>query len=70
MTRVRNRLVRRISRPGRLPFNHGSLPLKGEIGQALVYRENDRSDIHGYAKRVRRYLALIAESDLPDEDSI
>jgi len=33
-----------------------------------VYRESDRSDIHGYAKRVRRYLALIAESNLPDED--
>jgi hypothetical protein len=57
-----------MSRPGRLPFNHGSLPLKGESGNALVYGENDRSDIHGYAIRVRRYLALIAESNLPDED--
>ena len=43
-------LSRRISRPGRLPFNHGSLPLKGEGGHALVYSENDRSDIHGYAE--------------------
>jgi len=33
-----------------------------------VYGENDRSDIHGYAERVRRYLALIAESSLPEED--
>src|SRR5438445_2752552 len=56
------------SRPGRLPFNYGSLPSKGESGNALVYVENDRSDIHGYAERVRRYLALIAESNLPDED--
>ncbi len=30
--------------------------------------EEERPDIHGYAERVRRYLVLIAESNLPDED--
>lgn len=31
-------------------------------------REAARPDIHGYEERVRRYLALIAESGMPEED--
>jgi hypothetical protein len=30
--------------------------------------EAPRPDIHGYEERVRRYLVLIAESSIPDED--
>jgi len=30
--------------------------------------EAPRPDIHGYEERVRRYLVLIAESGIPDED--
>ena len=30
--------------------------------------EAPRPDIHGHEERVRRYLVLIAESDIPGED--
>ncbi len=55
--------------PARAPtFELRSLAFKDQSGYAIQDSDEGWSDIHGYAKAVRREFVLISESTIPEED--